>query len=1164
MKKVIASIERMVIPTYCAPASEEMPMYSEFRQHQGSTGYAYPNKVTISVERERLTDKEYAVVRLENDYVRILILPELGGRILEGYDKTTNYNFLYRHHRIKPVTVGSYGHWISGGMEWNFPFHHRPSTFMPTDFTLEEMEDGSQVCWISEAAPSPGQYRLKGTIGIRLRPDSSMFETMVKLDNRTPVKHPFMWWENGAIHVNKDYQLFFPQDVNWVHHHNDRHHATFPISKGWYAVENHEEETDISRHPNTIKGNSYFAGPSKYDFFGGYDHGRDCGTMHVADHHITPGKKMFQWALEDLGDAWNNNLTDTDGEHAELMAGSFANDQPDFTYIQPYEVKYFSQYWYPIHGVKVPAFANLHGAVAIDREMQKVRITVPTITHAAKFEVLSGSKVIVSDTISLNPSEYKEYDVQLSADIDYTIRLSDSMGKVLMDYTEDRPKEFKLPQDNIDINETRSGKLPHQLKTAQEVFLMGQHVDQYRDPSWKGREYYQVALEKDPEFVPALLALAEDCYNTAHYEDGLQYIERAEKVLCRWNQNPEDGRIYYFKGLLLWGLHREYDAYETLFKATWSNNVISPAMTLIAAIDGRRHDWEKMKEHSRRAMRKEEEHAICQTYHAIADYKLGNGDAAIEQLRDIVSRDRLDHLARFALAYYAGKMGVTKSGETMTDFYSLLFSNPSQTCLDIAFNLLDAGLREEAVALLSGLQNTKVWQDWKQPMSTMAHYTLASIDPTHTFEARPLVDTFPYRLEEIDVLRSAIMRHPNDGSSHYLLGCILYDKLFYSEAAEEWQKATELMPDFYISYRNLAVANFSKLGHPEAAVSLLEKAIDVYEKNVENAPASYRRAEEITRDEFEYHTVGTPFDDYVNCIDRGVDTTEEAQQCERPTNRGFRSLTPYEAGLDTLVKEINYVMVKLGFDDRKRLDYVLAHKPATLTDNLTWDLADAYSANFDFDKALETLRNHEFVAAECQETYLTEAYTFALCCKGRLLRTQGKLQEALTCFRNAQRQPQNFRAGWWDTQALYYAVWFEAETLKMLGQDKEARKVAKRIVPFIHSGYSPYMGPEADYYVARCMQLLGDEVDARLYMTQYEEQWKREAACDTDRKPIVTSLYWSYVPNAKHESKAAYTVALAYARLFFGDKENAIRLFHEALALSPDNLKAKFELKMLG
>ena len=835
---------------------------------------------------------------------------------------------------------------------------------------------------------------------------------------------------------------------------------------------------------------------------------------------------MFQWALEDLGDAWNANLTDIDGEHAELMAGSFSNDQPDFTYIQPYEVKYFSQYWYPIHGVKVPAFANLHGAVALDRELQKIRITVPEETEGARFEVSLGGKVICSDTVTLKPSEYKEYDAALDSDASYTIRLVSKDGAVLMDYTEDREQEIRMPEDNIDINETRSGKLPHQLKTAQEDYLMGNHVEQYRDPSWKGREYYRVALEKDPEYVPALIAMAEDCYNTAHYEEGLKYIARAEKVLCRWNQNPEDGRIFYFKGLLLWGLHREYDAYETLFKATWSDNVISPAMTLIAAIDGRRHDWRKMKEHAAYAMRKEKEHAICRTYHAIADYKLGDVGGALAQLREIVASDRLDHLARFALAYYAQAEGVVKKGESMADFYGMLYSNPSQTCIDVALNLMDAGLADMAAAVLQGLETAEVWHDWNLPMSTMAHYTLACIcgkagdgetAARHRAVAseHPYVDTFPYRLEEIDVLRDAVSANPKDATAHYLLGNILYDKLFYAEAAECWKKAAELAPDFYIPWRNLAVAHYSKLGDRAGAESLLKKAIEVYEKN-------------------------------------NMDPKAGAAQVRKQ-----------EAGLDVLVKELNYVMCKEGADGRERLDYVLRHKPAHLTDNLTWDIADAYSNVFEFDKALAMLRDHEFVAAECQETYLTEAYTFALCCKGRLLRREGKLEEALDCFRRSQHIPANFRAGWWDTQALYYAVWFEAETLMMMGREEEAKAVAHRNVPFIHSGYSPYMGPECDYYVALCMRMLGDSVNSRKYMTHCIMQWENEVANDVDRKPIVTSLYWSYVPDAVKESKAAYTVALAYGRMFFGDSEGAAKLFREALSLNPDNLKAKFELYLM-
>lgn len=1084
--KVIHSIEKMTIPTYVPPAPEEMPMYSEYRQHQGSTGYAYPNKVTIGVERETLTEKEYTVVRMENDFIRLLILPELGGRILEGFDKTSNYHFLYRHTRIKPVIVGSYGSWISGGMEFNFPFHHRPSTFMPVDFTVEECEDGSTITWLSEAAPSPGQFRMKGTFGIKLRPDASYLETIVKIDNRTPVKKPFMWWENAGIHINEDYQLFFPQDVGYVHHHNDRHHASFPITKGWYAVENHENETDISIHKNTLKGNSYFAGPSKYDFFGGYDHQKDCGTVHFADHHITPGKKMFQWALEDLGDAWNSNLTDTDGEHAELMAGSFADDQPDFTYIAPYEIKTFSQYWYPIHKVKVPTFANLNAVVSLDKEASKVRIAVTKTIEEAKFTLNHNDDLILEETISLSPSDSIEFDINLE-DVVYTMKLTDKQGINLLEYTEDVPDVVRIPEDNVGI------PTPNQLKSAQEIFIAGQHLDQYRDPSWKGIEYYKIALERQPDYIPALIAMAEHSYNHAHYTEGLEYIDRAECAMNRYNHNPYDGTCNYFKALCLFGLGDFDAAYEIFYKAAWSNNVISPSMNFITAIDSRRHDYKKMKEHALTALAKEKDHAICQSYLAIAEYNLGNKEEAVELLANIIQKDKLDHLARYLYIRY--------TNANMDEFYKLLNSNPSQTCMDIAFNLIDAGLYEEAMFLVEGLKS-------RQSMSTMAHYTLGYIydligEISKAEEIRkevkdnPYVDIFPYRLEEITVLKAAFAADNQDYTAIYLLGCLLYDKMHYKNAAECFQKAIEIKADFYIPYRNLAIAYFSKLGKQEEALELLKKACEVKPKD------------------------------------------------------------------DVLVKETNFVMAKLGVDGHERLDFLLENMPDSPSDNITWDLADAYSNVYEYQKAIDTLENHQFVAAECQETYLTEAYTFALCAKGRLARKEGELEQALECFRKAQVIPDNFRAGWWDTQALYYAIVFEAETLKSLGRDAEAKQVANKLIPFIHSGYSPYMGPETDYYVARAYQLIGEEVIAKNYINKSVVSWEKEVKNDLDRKPVVTALYWSYVPDAKKQSKAAFTAALGYSRLFYDDKEGARELFEKSLELDPDMIKVKFELLML-
>jgi tetratricopeptide (TPR) repeat protein len=1084
---VIAVIEKMTIPTYVPPEPSEIPLYSEFRQHQGSTGYAYPNRVTQAVERQTLTDVEYEVVRLENEFIRLIILPALGGRIFEAYDKKNDYHFLYRHSRIKPVLVGNYGSWISGGMEWNYPFHHRPSTFLPVDYTLETLEDGTAICWLSEASISPGQYRIKGMVGVTLRSDASYFETQVQLANRTEMEHPFMWWENAGVHVNDDYQLFFPQDVRYVHHHYDRHHATFPMHKGWYAVENHSETHDISLHKNTIKGNSYFAGPSKYDFFGGYDHRRKCGIIHIGNHHISPGKKMFQWALEDLGDAWNANLTDLDGEHAELMAGSFADDQPDFSWLAPFEVKTFSQYWYPIQGIGTPVFATLDGAVAIDRKNGKIRLITTRVQEDATLVVKCGGRVVLDTRVSTIPAGCEEFSADLNEE-KFLVSLTAHDGTVLLSYEEDLPEVIRIPKDNPGLT------TPHELTTAQEITIAGRHVEQYRDPLWKKEEYYKVALERDPNYIPALVGMGGVCYEHALYQEGLHYLKRAEHIQNAYNPNPSDGSISYLKGLCFFGLHRFDEAYDAFYKSTWSHNVISYAMTFISAIDGQRGNFQKMKEHAMQALRREAFHPLAGSYLAIAFWKLGDPKLAMEQLENILQRDKLDHLARYLYSIV--------SGSALKDFLSELNSNPSQTCLDVAFDLVNAGQVEEAVTLLNGLKEHR-------DASTMALYTLADLQSkTGNYAAaaenrrlasgKRVVDTFPYRPVEIEILEAAFLENPKDANAANLLGSILYDKRQYQRAADAWQASILAAPDYYLPYRNLAIAKYSHLEQREQALPLLRKALELKPKD------------------------------------------------------------------DFLVKETNYVMARLGVDAQERLEFILRNMPQHPSDHLTWDLADAYSNTLNFDKALETLANHEFVAAECCETYLTEAYTFACSAKGRLSLRSGNLEEALAWFRKGQKIPANFRAGWWDTQALYCVRYFEALTLVHLGRIDEAKAIVDLITNFIRSEYSPYMGPEVDYYIACAHRLVGDEITAIKYMSQKIVEWEAELECDVDRKMVVTGLYIPYVDNAARVFKGAIQNALAYSRLFFNDLDGAREGFKKSLELAPDNIKAVFELELLN
>ena len=108
-------IESLIIPTYPEPAKEEMPLFAEHRVHQRSTGRPYPNKAVLEVNREvREEERSYTVVHLENEYLDVLVLPEIGGRIFAARDKTTDYDFFYRQHVIKPGLIGALGSWISG------------------------------------------------------------------------------------------------------------------------------------------------------------------------------------------------------------------------------------------------------------------------------------------------------------------------------------------------------------------------------------------------------------------------------------------------------------------------------------------------------------------------------------------------------------------------------------------------------------------------------------------------------------------------------------------------------------------------------------------------------------------------------------------------------------------------------------------------------------------------------------------------------------------------------------------------------------------------------------------------------------------------------------------------------------------------------------------
>ena len=799
MEKVKIYESKIIIPTYPQPAAEEMPMFAENRVHQRSSGRPYPNKVVMEVDRTHKEDKEYKLVTLENEFVKIEILPEIGGRIYSAYDKKAGYDFFYKQHVIKPALIGVLGSWISGGVEFNWPFHHRASGFMPCDFTLEEFPDGSAACHLSEHDPID---RMKGMVSIILRPNETSLETRMSLYNRTGADKSFLWWENAAVPVNEDYQIFFPADVSYVNFHYLKSRTTYPIAgNGVFNGIPMTTDRDISWHKNTRQTTSYFACASDYDFFGGYDHGKECGVVHIGDHHISPGKKMFTWAYCQLSKSWENALTDTDGEYAELMAGSYSDNQPNFSWLAPYETKIFSQHWYPISKIGTPTFANLNCAFKLDKAAGVLKLQSTKVYENAEIKVFCGEKTYLKTNCELVPN--KAVDFALSPLPEFvTVEIS-ANGKTVASYTEKKFDKFTMP-DVISDMPSAAG-----MKDPDELYLAGVHVDQYRDPHTNPDSYWKEALKRKPDHIPSLIGMAK--YELSRYAlcSAEEYIKKAISAITLYNERVMSGDVYYTYGRILEAKGETDKAYDFYYKAYWAADSVAKAMTRIALIDLKRKDFAEAVRHAENALDYGRNNNLATSALIIALRELGENDRANSLLKKQLERDSLDHLARFI------------SGAE--DFYTLMDSDPLQTCLDIAADLSAMGRYEDVVRLFEGLVATPD-QNKKMAYYALGYYKfLLGADGSNYYKMGDeaiLGAAYPERTEEQKILNDVIAKTESKVAK-MLLGCLLYNKLHYEKAAELWSECED-----YISRRNLAVAYFSHLNRGEEAFEIMKALTD--------------------------------------------------------------------------------------------------------------------------------------------------------------------------------------------------------------------------------------------------------------------------------------------------------------------------------------------------
>ena len=803
--------EEVAIPTYEIGQPEKNPIFLEKRVYQGSSGVVYPYPVIEKIADEK-HDKIYKAVFLENEYIKIMILPELGGRVQMAYDKIKERHFIYYNQVVKPALVGLTGPWISGGIEFNWPQHHRPSTFLPVDHTIEHNADGSVTVWVSE---NEKMFHQKGMAGFTLHPGKAYLEIKAKLYNPTPVPQTFLWWANPAVAVNDFYQSVFPPDVHAVFDHGKRDVSTFPIATGTYYKIDYSAGVDISNYKNIPVPTSYMAINSEFNFVGGYENDTQAGVLHIANHHVSPGKKQWTWGNGDFGKAWDRNLTDEDGPYIELMAGVFTDNQPDFTWLNAYEEKTFTQYFLPYRELGVVKNASQDLLLNIDKvgEIAIVKVLATSLQKNAKVEL----KGFWEEIVDLCPEKVyeKEFLVGKIPGNELELIVYNSEGSELLAIHTEK-------KERLEAEAAQAALSPEETPTCEQLYLTGLHLEQYRHATYNAIDYYKEALKRDPSDVRNNNAMGLWLLRRGKFAEAEQYFKTAIETQLQRNPNPYDGEPRYNFGLALQYQGKNKEAYDAFYKSCWNAAMQDAGFfgcAQISCLNDKLTD--ALYEVEKSLIRNWHNHKARVLKTAILR-KLGRNDEAFNWIEDSLKIDLFNFGCRFE------KYLLSADSNVLAEMTQLMRGEIHNYEI-VALDYIAAGMYTEAIQLLE--EGSKIclttpmtfyYMGWAIDLSGKDAKTVFEKAAAHAPEY-----CFPNRLEAILALECAQKLNPQDAKAPYYLGNLWYDKRQYPEAIDCWEKSVAIDDKFPTVLRNLSLAYFNKLNKEEKAIEYLENAFSL-------------------------------------------------------------------------------------------------------------------------------------------------------------------------------------------------------------------------------------------------------------------------------------------------------------------------------------------------
>jgi tetratricopeptide (TPR) repeat protein len=779
--------------------------------------YPYPLLDDI---REEAGTVRYRALVVENEHLRVTVLPELGGHIHSAFDKASGEEVFYHNSVVKPGLLGLRGAWISGGIEWNFPCGHTVTTVSPVDARLISDDDGSATIWVGNVEQVS---RMAWHVGIRLRPESSLIETEIRLTNRTALAHPYYFWANAAVPARDDLRLIYPgtRARSWMGHFD------WPVHEG----------RDLARYTALDHSNDIFVLDSLEDFFGVYYDDGDRGLVHVADVHQAFGKKYFTWGTAEHGRFWSAALSDGDGPYCEIQSGRFV-DQSTWQLMPPHHTESWTEWWYPLRGMGGFSWANRDAAVRLERRGGSLEcgVTVTSPRPEAIIQLAAGDRVVEERRADLSPGRPMRFEAgALTGDGAITLILLDRDRRELIRYTEaQRPRTITL-RETARPEESRPG----------ELLTKALRTEERANPSaaW---ELYEKVLMIDPSCEEAALALG----RLAIERKPGQAIPRLQTVAAAL---PESGSAAYHLGVALARAGRDSEAEVELFRAAHWPEFAHAARVELGLIAMRRGEWAQAVALLRDALHLDPRDVKAWALLMAALRKAGLPEQVLA-LADAAPQMPYDRLMLAEMHFALAALGRTRlQAKARRELASMAPAEPD-VWIELALDYLGAGLAGEAVELVSWAEAHVKGVD----RSPLLHYLLSDaltrlgrsdeaatvreraaawLGPTDRHPGCPTGDgqtqglppdlAFAHHWEFESVLRAAAAQDPGDTRAHYHLGNLLYAQGRREEALAEWEAAAESQWDYSVLRRNLALACQQVRGDLERAEAELRRAVEL-------------------------------------------------------------------------------------------------------------------------------------------------------------------------------------------------------------------------------------------------------------------------------------------------------------------------------------------------